>query len=136
MTTDQLISLLLEKDGYQKISLETLKDLKDLFPEVPLFTASFKKKVKNQNNTSVGVQTKNVKVAKRLKKVLKQNQILKEEDEKETTEPVFVSETLANLYYDQNNFKEALQMYEQLYLKYPEKRVSFAVRIKEIKQKL
>jgi len=30
---------------------------------------------------------------------------------------------------------EALDMYEKLYLKYPEKRVFFAGRIKEIKEK-
>ena len=44
----------------------------------------------------------------------------------------FVSETLAEIYFRQDNPKKAIKIYEQLMLKVPEKKLYFAARIKEI----
>lgn len=43
-----------------------------------------------------------------------------------------VTETLASIYLQQNNFDKALEAYKKLSLKYPEKSVYFAGRIEEI----
>ncbi len=43
-----------------------------------------------------------------------------------------VSETLASIYFQQQNYDKALEAYQKLSLKYPEKSVYFAGRIKEI----
>lgn len=43
-----------------------------------------------------------------------------------------VTETLANIYADQENYEKAINAFEKLKLKYPEKRIYFAGRIKEI----
>lgn len=43
-----------------------------------------------------------------------------------------VTETLANIYADQDNHEKAIKAFEKLQLKYPEKRIYFAGRIKEI----
>jgi len=43
-----------------------------------------------------------------------------------------VTETLANIYYSQKNYDKALSAYKKLSLKYPEKSIYFASRIKEI----
>jgi len=45
-----------------------------------------------------------------------------------------ITETLANIYVDQGNLEKAINAFEKLQLKYPEKRVYFAGRIKEIQQ--
>ncbi len=44
----------------------------------------------------------------------------------------FVSETLAEIYFKQDNPEKAVKIYEQLMLKLPEKKLYFAARIKEI----
>ena len=45
-----------------------------------------------------------------------------------------ITETLATIYYQQKNYKKALEAYEKLSLKYPEKSVYFATRIEEIEK--
>ncbi len=43
-----------------------------------------------------------------------------------------ITETLATIYFQQKNYEKAQQAYQKLSLKYPEKSVYFAARIKEI----
>lgn len=45
-----------------------------------------------------------------------------------------VTETLATIYFQQKNYEKAQETYEKLILKYPEKSVYFATRIKEIEK--
>ena len=53
--------------------------------------------------------------------------------EKSTAESdELITETLANIYFQQKNFEKARIAYQKLSLKYPEKSVYFATRIKEI----
>ncbi|MEQ8625694.1 MAG: tetratricopeptide repeat protein [Vicingaceae bacterium] len=47
-----------------------------------------------------------------------------------------VTETLANIYAEQGNEEKAIKAFEKLQLKYPEKKVYFAGRIKEIENQL
>ncbi|MEQ8909098.1 MAG: hypothetical protein RIC95_07890 [Vicingaceae bacterium] len=47
-----------------------------------------------------------------------------------------VTETLAKIYLQQENFEKALQAYETLQLKYPEKKIYFAGQIEKIKDQL
>lgn len=47
-----------------------------------------------------------------------------------------VSETLAEIYEKQGHYLKAIKSYEMLSLKYPEKKLSFAIRIKELKKKI
>lgn len=47
-----------------------------------------------------------------------------------------VTETLANIYADQGNFEKAIKSFEKLQLKYPEKKIYFAGRIKKIENQL
>jgi tetratricopeptide (TPR) repeat protein len=45
-----------------------------------------------------------------------------------------ITETLANIYFQQKNYEKAQDAFEKLSLKYPEKSVYFATRIKEIEE--
>ncbi len=45
-----------------------------------------------------------------------------------------ITETLANIYFQQKNYEKAQEAYKKLSLKYPEKSVYFATRIKEIEK--
>ncbi|HYQ56779.1 MAG TPA: hypothetical protein VEP89_05465 [Draconibacterium sp.] len=56
--------------------------------------------------------------------------VVVEQSLEEDTE--LVTETLASIYFQQKNFEKALDAYHKLSLKYPEKSVYFAGRIKEI----
>ena len=51
-----------------------------------------------------------------------------------TAGPDLLSETLANIYFNTKAYDKALNMYEKLRLKYPEKNTYFAARIEEIKE--
>ena len=53
---------------------------------------------------------------------------------KSSTADAGLLETLANTFFKTGNYKQALNMYENLCLKYPEKNAYFAARIKEIKE--
>jgi hypothetical protein len=46
----------------------------------------------------------------------------------------FTTETLANLFFQQKKYKKAINIYEKLSLKFPEKRTYFAGRIQKIKE--
>ena len=54
----------------------------------------------------------------------------------EITEKQYMTETLAKKYVEQQKFNEAIQAYEILCLKYPEKISLFAIQINELKNKL
>ena len=59
----------------------------------------------------------------------------KEVEENSTIENSgIVTETLATIYFQQKNYEKAQETYEKLSLKYPEKSVYFASRIKEIEK--
>lgn len=72
-----------------------------------------------------------------------ENPILKEINEeilpeKEATEPEeeFISDTLAAVYFAQGAFQEAMDMYEKLMEKHPDKHDFYSEKIEEVKQKL
>jgi tetratricopeptide (TPR) repeat protein len=63
------------------------------------------------------------------------NELAKKVAEKSVQEnEEIITETLANIYLQQKNYKKALDAFEKLSLKYPEKSVYFASRIKEIEE--
>ncbi len=52
-----------------------------------------------------------------------------------STQPVeIISENMANIYIRQRKYNKAIQMFEKLILKYPEKKENFVKRIEELKQ--
>lgn len=55
-------------------------------------------------------------------------------DRSEEDEPYFMTETLARIYLEQKKYQKAIQAYEILILKYPEKSSLFANRIIDIKK--
>ncbi len=55
-------------------------------------------------------------------------------DRSEDDEPFFMTETLARIYLEQKKYQKAIQAYEILILKYPEKSSLFANRIIDIKK--
>lgn len=61
---------------------------------------------------------------------------IKKAKESLSEEALPVSETLAKVYALQGNFPKAIYAYEQLSLKYPEKKIFFAIQIKELQKKL
>ncbi|MDX2195004.1 MAG: hypothetical protein NW207_01185 [Cytophagales bacterium] len=54
-------------------------------------------------------------------------------DESLATEDDFLTENMANIYLKQNKIKKALEVYEKLMLKYPEKSSYFALKIESLK---
>ena len=53
--------------------------------------------------------------------------------QKEDTNEDFVTETLASIYAQQGYYKKAVQIFEKLSLKYPEKSTYFAAQIEKVK---
>jgi hypothetical protein len=52
----------------------------------------------------------------------------------DTENEELITETLAAIYFEQKNYEKALSAYKKLSLKYPEKSIYFAARIKEIEK--
>lgn len=53
-----------------------------------------------------------------------------------STDDEIITESLARVYADQNYYSKAINVYEKLILKYPEKKAYFAQQINELKKKL
>jgi hypothetical protein len=59
--------------------------------------------------------------------------LMDDEDQNKDVHEDFVTETLASIYAQQGYYKKAIQIFEKLSLKYPEKSVYFAAQIEKIK---
>jgi predicted Zn-dependent protease len=55
-------------------------------------------------------------------------------EKSDTENEELITETLAAIYFEQNNYEKALSAYKKLSLKYPEKSIYFAARIEEIEK--
>ena len=78
-----------------------------------------------------------------LVKLIRHKQFMEEEDElanpvpddlDESSDNEFVTETLARIYINQGLYRQALEAYHKLSLKYPEKNAYFAIQVAEIKK--
>ena len=65
---------------------------------------------------------------------IEQQVIQEEEENKEINKKLLVTETLAKLYVEQENYEKAIQTYKILILKFPEKNSYFASAIKKLKK--
>jgi tetratricopeptide (TPR) repeat protein len=74
------------------------------------------RQINNENNSTERVHTKDV----------GENSALATDE--------IITETLANIYFQQKNYEKAQEAYKKLSLKYPEKSVYFATRIEEIEK--
>lgn len=79
---------------------------------------------------TIDISNTNVPVKKEFYSAAKMAKLSVQEDDD------LVTETLASIYADQGNFEKAIKAFEKLQLKYPEKRVYFAGRIKEIQNQI
>ncbi len=60
----------------------------------------------------------------------------KDEPETRYKEPEIVSETIAKIYLSQGKFKEAIETYQKLIIRYPQKKNEFENTIREIKEQI
>jgi hypothetical protein len=109
----------LEKDVPQSYSLKGESDLNHGDSLIDKFLQTSPGAIRKPNNESDDLS----------------NDYLKQVVEKSVDEnSEIVTETLALIYFQQKNYNKAQEAYQKLSLKYPEKSVYFATRIKEIEK--